>query len=97
MSFPTAHHVQTKAEIGGSIGGSIYKDHEITTKQNDVLELLKKNPKISYRAISEELGINISAVKKFRSIKVKRYIAKNWRHEGLLANSIVSQYHKINT
>lgn len=47
--------------IGGSIGGSINK---LTERQNQILDLIKHNPKVSYRAIASQLNINESAIKK---------------------------------
>jgi DNA-binding CsgD family transcriptional regulator len=42
--------VFTKNSIGGSIGGQIY----LTDRQKDILDLIKQNPKISYR----KMGLN---------------------------------------
>lgn len=57
--------------LGGSIGGSIEDlggsmlDAEILTdRQNEILVLIQQNPKISYRDMAVQLGINDSAVKK---------------------------------
>ena len=57
--------------LGGSIGGSIEDlggsmvDTEILTdRQNEILVLIQQNPKISYRDMAVQLGINNSAVKK---------------------------------
>lgn len=46
--------------IGGSIGGQI----ALTDRQRDILDLIKQNPKISYRKMAEILDIADSAVKK---------------------------------
>jgi ATP-dependent DNA helicase RecG len=45
--------------IGGAIGGAI-----LTDRQKEVLDILKANKKISYRAIAIQLNINESAVLK---------------------------------
>ena len=49
--------------IGGSIGGSI-QETMLTDRQKEILVLIQQNPKVSYRSMAEQLGINDSAVKK---------------------------------
>ena len=49
--------------IGGSIGGSI-QENILTDRQKEILVLIQHNPKVSYRSMAEQLGINESAVKK---------------------------------
>ena len=49
--------------IGGSIGSSI-QETMLTDRQKEILVLIQQNPKISYRAMAEQLSINESAVKK---------------------------------
>ena len=49
--------------IGGSIGGSIEQEL-LTERQTQILNLVQQNPKVSYRAMAEQLSINESAVKK---------------------------------
>ena len=36
----------------------------LTDRQKEILDLIQHNPKVSYRAMAEQLGINESAVKK---------------------------------
>ena len=36
----------------------------LTDRQKEILVLIQHNPKVSYRAMAEQLGINESAVKK---------------------------------
>ena len=53
--------------IGGSIGGSIgssIQETMLTDRQKEILVLIQQNPKVSYRAMAEQFGINESAVKK---------------------------------
>ncbi|OXS13665.1 ATP-dependent DNA helicase [Zobellella denitrificans] len=50
--------------IGGSIGGSEVAQAVLTERQQAVLELIKQNPRMPYRQMASELGINDSAVKK---------------------------------
>ena len=49
--------------LGGSIGGSI-QNTMLTDRQKEILVLIQQNPKVSYRYMAEQLGINESAVKK---------------------------------
>ena len=49
--------------IGGSIGSSI-QETMLTDRQKEILVLIQQNPKVSYRAMAEQFGINESAVKK---------------------------------
>ena len=51
------------ANLSGSIGGSI-KETMLTDRQKEILVLIQQNPKVSYRAMAEQLAINESAVKK---------------------------------
>ncbi|MCG2750148.1 MAG: winged helix-turn-helix transcriptional regulator [Desulfobulbaceae bacterium] len=55
-----------KEEIaeGGAIGSVIGGAIELTNRQREILELIKSDSKISYRAIASTLGINESAVQK---------------------------------
>ena len=63
--------------IGGAIGGVI--DHssgviedlggaieinQLTERQQEILVLIQRNPKVSYRSLAEQLGINQSALQK---------------------------------
>lgn len=70
-------------EKGGAIGGAIPK---LTGRQTTVLQIIKSNNKISYRAIAEQMNINESAVLKHVEIlKEKGYIERiggtrgNWK------------------
>ncbi len=49
--------------IGGSIGGSI-QENILTDRQKEILVLIQHNPKVSYRAMAEQLCINEPAVTK---------------------------------
>lgn len=54
-------------QLGGSIGGSIgssIQETMLTDRQKEILVLIQQNPKVSYRAMAEQFGINESAVKK---------------------------------
>ncbi|AGH34456.1 hypothetical protein ABD1_05650 [Acinetobacter baumannii D1279779] len=54
-------------QLGGSIGGSIgssFQETMLTDRQKEILVLIQQNPKVSYRAMAEQLAINESAVKK---------------------------------
>jgi len=54
-------------QLGGSIGGSIgssIQETMLTDRQKEILVLIQQNPKVSYRAMAEQLAINESAVKK---------------------------------
>lgn len=51
------------ASLSGSIGSSI-QESILTDRQKEILVLIQQNPKISYRAMAEQLAINESAVKK---------------------------------
>ncbi len=62
MSFKSVEPVYVEGGvIGGAIGGSI---DNLTDKQKEVLTLIFKDKKISYRAIANKLDINESAVNK---------------------------------
>ena len=59
---------------GGSTGGSIedsggaflgaIEQYALTERQGQILRLLQKQPRISYRLMAEQLGINTSAIQK---------------------------------
>ena len=49
--------------LGGIVSGTI-ENHTLTERQIQILELIQKQPKISYRQMIEELGINKSAIQK---------------------------------
>ena len=61
--------------IGGSIGGSMGNNIDLTPRQRNVLELIKKNNKCPYRKMAEHMGINDSALKKhLNKLKEAGYI-----------------------
>ena len=51
-------------QIGGPIGGPIGGAINLTSRQNQILSIIRENNKISYRTLAVELEINDSAVKK---------------------------------
>lgn len=62
--------VKSKLE---NIGGSIM----LTRRQQEIINLIKLDNKISYRAIAQELGINESAIKKhLNTLKKKNIITR---------------------
>lgn len=65
---------------GGAIGGAIEitgQILELTQRQNEVLDVLKQDSKISYRTIAKQLNINKSAVlKHIEILKDKGYIER---------------------
>lgn len=56
------------SESGGSIGGSIGSSINLTERQNEILQIIRSNNKISYRKIAEILKINESAIKKHLNV-----------------------------
>jgi len=65
MSFPSVETVpmedgSTSGAIGSAIGGAI----ELTPRQEEILNIIKEDNKISYRAIAVNLNINESATLK---------------------------------
>ncbi|HLF52908.1 RNA-binding domain-containing protein [Flavobacterium sp.] len=79
MTFPVveiASQVNEKDSVipGGAIGGAIA---DLTERQKEVLEIIIKDDKISYRTIAEEMKINESAVlKHIEQLKEKGYIER---------------------
>lgn len=64
-------------QIGGQIGGHIGGQIDLTDRQNDILNLIKQNPKVSRKKISEALDINQSAVlKHLESLKDKNLLKR---------------------
>ena len=53
-------------------GGSI----ELSTRQKEILNIIKKDNKISYRAIAKQIKINDSAVKKHLNILKEKGVLK---------------------
>lgn len=58
--------------IGGAIGGAM----ELTQRQKELLSIIKANPKVSYRALSDMLSINQSAVSKHLNSLKKKGVLK---------------------
>ncbi|WP_428357397.1 RNA-binding domain-containing protein [Methyloprofundus sp.] len=56
--------IENSGSMGGSMGGSIGGSINLTPRQQEVLEIIKRDKKISYRAMAEQLDINESAIKK---------------------------------
>ncbi len=54
--------------IGGPIGGPMGGPIILTTRQKEILDIIKRDNKISYRALAVKLKINNSAVKKHLNI-----------------------------
>lgn len=63
--------------MGGAIGGAIddssgviedlggaIEASQLTERQQEILVLIQRNPKVSYRSLAEQLGINQSALQK---------------------------------
>ena len=53
----------TIKELGGIVSGTI-ESHALTERQIQILALIQKQPKISYRQMIEQLGIHKSAIQK---------------------------------
>ncbi len=64
MSFIKVSLVNKSGSMGSSMGSPIGSSIDLTPRQNEILEIIKLNTKVSYRAIAEQLKINDSAVKK---------------------------------
>jgi ATP-dependent DNA helicase RecG len=63
---------QINNSIGGSIGGSIANPIHLTDRQQDIIGLIKQDPKISYRKMATKLDIADSAIKKhLNTLKAK--------------------------
>lgn len=45
------------------LGGAI-EANQLTERQQEILVLIQRNPKVSYRSLAEQLGINQSALQK---------------------------------
>lgn len=66
-------------ENSGPIGDAIGDAIGLTERQNEIIKLIKGNPKISYRKAAESLKINYSAAQaRFDALKNKGII----RREG---------------
>ena len=61
---------------GGAIGGAIGGVMDLTERQLEIVELVKSNKKISYRAIAENLDINDSAVDRHMKILREKGVLK---------------------
>jgi len=60
MSFPVLGG-QVSGQVGGQVGG---QEEKLTKRQKEVFELIKADPGISRKQLSDKLGINQSAVQK---------------------------------
>ena len=66
--YPDFKDVDKGGSIGGAIGGAI----KLTDRQKEIIEIIKSDNRISYRAIAKKLDINDSAVDKhIKSLKEK--------------------------
>lgn len=83
MSFPVHKEIEDslindEAKKGGVIGGvmgGVITD--LTDRQKEVLTIIKANPVVSYKALTEKLRINESAVSKHIDLlKEKGYIKR---------------------
>lgn len=45
-------------------GGGAIEANQLTERQQEILVLIQRNPKVSYRSLAEQLGINQSALQK---------------------------------
>ncbi|MBF0202291.1 MAG: putative DNA binding domain-containing protein [Desulfamplus sp.] len=63
--------------IGGAMGGVIGGAIELPQRQKEVLDIIKTNPKVSYRVIADILSINQSAVSKHvTALKKKGFLKR---------------------
>ena len=75
MVFPTQ-----SGQVGGQVGG---QGEQLTERQQKVLELIKSNPAISRKQLSERLAINPSAIQKhIDSLKKKGLISRDSETTG---------------
>lgn len=68
--------LDTGSTMGGSMGGSIGGSMELTGRQQEIINMIALDNKISYRAIAEKLKINGSAVKKHLNILKEKGVLK---------------------
>jgi len=69
----------TSGANGGANGGAKY----LTDRQNEVLDLIKQNPRIAYRELAEKLGINNSAAQgHIKALKSKGVIERDGGTRG---------------
>ena len=65
-----ANLIDSIDKLGGAIGGAIedlggaIEANQLTERQQEILVLIQRNPKVSYRSLAEQLGINQSALQK---------------------------------
>ena len=76
VEFPIYPDFMDNENNGGSIGGSIGGAIKLTDRQQEVLNIIEIDNKISYRAIAERLMINDSAVKKHLNILKEKGVLK---------------------
>jgi ATP-dependent DNA helicase RecG len=71
---------QASGQVGGQAGGQA---EQMTERQQEVLELIKSNPAISRKQLSERLAINPSAIQKhIDSLKKKGIISRDSETTG---------------
>lgn len=64
---------KASGQIGGQIGGQI----ELSDRQNEILKLIRLNPKINRKSLAENLSINESAISKhMKTLKEKGVIKR---------------------
>ena len=85
ISFPIEK--DSSGTIGGTIGGTIEQAEsnlvQLTSRQKEVLELIRTDPKISTRNIANIIGINHSAVQShFDALKDKKVITREGGTRG---------------
>jgi len=79
MSFPVQGG-QVSGQAGGQVGGQA---EQLTKRQQEVLDLIKSDPAISRKQLSEKLGINPSAIQKhIDSLKKKDIISRDSETTG---------------
>ncbi len=79
MVFPIQDG-QVSGQVGGQVGGQA---EQLTKRQQEVLELIKSDPAISRKQLSEKLGINPSAIQKhIDSLKKKGIISRDSETTG---------------
>ena len=62
ISKEELHSENVGGAIGGTIGGAIGGPIELTERQQEIIDLIEKDSKISLRKIAKKLNINSSAV-----------------------------------
>ena len=83
MSFP-ASISQTSGQVGGQEGGQVGgQEGKLTERQKEILKLIKADPGISRKQLSDKLGINRSAIQKhIEALKKKGVIYRKSETTG---------------